>query len=249
MIYNGKESNKSKYKEKKEYLTDTNINMNLIFNNLIDEDIIIKDIMIQLNQQENIEFHTTVKDIIESTDLEEEIKEQILSILQSSNYVIPYNLNFKKLFNGVLGKIKIIWTTKSLKEYEKQVKDFNFFNNFEFDLPKMDVNEIKIKFKYEYIINDNKEVILKVRINNMSDYNKRLVITVENTNGDNSYIISGVTKYNINLKVGETKKIYSKLVILQIGELKLPDIIVREIDNIGNEKYTNYFCSDKILLQ
>ena len=113
----------------------------------------------------------------------------------------------------------------------------------------MDVNEIKIKFNYEYIINDNKEVILKVRINNMSDYNKRLVITVENTNGDNSYIISGVTKYNINLKVGETKKIYSKLVILQIGELKLPDIIVREIDNIGNEKYTNYFCSDKILLQ
>ena len=49
--------------------------------------------MIQLNQQENIEFHTTVKDIIESTDLEEEIKEQILSILQSSNYVIPYILN------------------------------------------------------------------------------------------------------------------------------------------------------------
>ena len=249
IIYNSNEKSKNKYKESKEYLTDTNINMNLIFNNLIDEDIIIKDIMIQLNQQENIEFHTTVKDIIESTDLEEEIKEQILSILQSSNYVIPYNLNFKKLFNGVLGKIKIIWTTKSLKEYEKQVKDFNFFNNFEFDLPKMDVNEIKIKFNYEYIINDNKEVILKVRINNMSDYNKRLVITVENTNGDNSYIISGVTKYNINLKVGETKKIYSKLVILQIGELKLPDIIVREIDNIGNEKYTNYFCSDKILLQ
>ena len=249
IIYNSNEKSKNKYKESKEYLTDTNINMNLIFNNLIDEDIIIKDIMIQLNQQENIEFHTTVKDIIESTDLEEEIKEQILSILQSSNYVIPYNLNFKKLFNGVLGKIKIIWTTKSLKEYEKQVKDFNFFNNFEFDLPKMDVNEIKIKFNYEYIINDNKEVILKVRINNMSDYNKRLVITVENTNGDNSYIISGVTKYSVNLKVGETKKIYSKLVILQIGELKLPDIIVREIDNIGNEKYTNYFCSDKILLQ
>ena len=250
MIYNGKESSKSKYKEKKEYLTDTNINMNLIFNNLIDEDIIIKDIIIQLNQQENIEFHSTVKDIIESTDLEEEIKEQILSILQSSNYVIPYNLSFKKLFNGVLGKIKIIWTTKSLKEYEKKVKnDFNFFNNIEFDLPKIDVNEIKIKFKYEYKINDNKEIILKAYINNMSDYNKRLVITVENNSGDNSYIISGVTKYNINLKIGETKKIYSKIVILQIGELKLPDIVVREIDYIGSEKYTNYFCSDKILIQ
>ena len=250
MIYSIKENSKNKYKESKEYLTDTNINMNLIFNNLIDEDIIIKDLIIQLNQQENIEFHTTVKDIIESTDLEEEIKEQILSILQSSNYVIPYSLNFKKLFNGVLGKIKIIWTTKSLKEYEKNVKkDFNFVNNSEFDLPKIDVNEIKIKFKYEYVINENKEIILKAHINNTSDYNKRLLITVENNSGDNSYIISGVTKYNINLKIGETKKIYSKIVILQIGELKLPDIVVREIDYTGSEKYTNYFCSDKILIQ
>lgn len=250
MIYNIKENNKNKYNESKEYLTDTNINMNLIFNNLIDEDIIIKDIIIQLNQQENIEFHTTVKDIIESTDLEEEIKEQILSILQSSNYVIPYILNFKKLFNGILGKIKIIWATKSLKEYEKYVKkDFNFVNNSEFDLPKIDVNEIKIKFKYEYVINENKEIILKAHINNTSDYNKRLLITVENNSGDNSYIISGVTKYNINLKIGETKKIYSKIVILQIGELKLPDIVVREIDYTGSAKYTNYFCSDKILIQ
>ena len=250
MIYNSKESSKNKHKESKEYLTDTNINMNLIFNNLIDEDIIIKDMMIQLNQQENIEFHSTVKDIIDSTDLEEEIKEQILSILQSSNYVIPYNLNFKELFNGTLGKIKLTWTTKSLKEYEKKVKkDFNFFNNTEFDLPKIDVNAIKIKIKYEYVINDNKEVILKVHINNMSDYNKRLVITVENNSGDNSYIISGVVKYHINLKIGETKKIISKIVILQIGELKLPDIVVRELDITGNEKYTNYFCSDKILLQ
>ena len=250
MIYSIKENSKNKYKESKEYLTDTNINMNLIFNNLIDEDIIIKDIIIQLNQQENIEFHTTVKDIIESTDLEEEIKEQILSILQSSNYVIPYSLSFKKLFNGILGKIKIIWTTKSLKEYEKNVKkDFNFVNNSEFDLPKIDVNEIKIKFKYEYVINENKEIILKAHINNTSDYNKRLLITVENNSGDNSYIISGVTKYNINLKIGETKKIYSKIVILQIGELKLPDIVVREIDYTGSAKYTNYFCSDKILIQ
>ena len=250
MISYSKENSKNRYKETKEYLTDTNINMNLIFNNQIDEDIVIKDIIIHLNQQENIEFHSTIKDIIESNDLEEEIKEQILSILQSSNYVIPYNLNFKKLFKGVLGKIKIIWTTKSLKEYEKKVKkDFNFFNNIEFDLPKIDVNEIKIKFKYEYTIDDNREIIIKVRINNMSDYNKRLVITVENNSGDNSYIISGVTKYNINLKVGEIKKIYTKLVILQIGELKLPDIVVREIDNTGNEKYTNYFCSDKILIQ
>ena len=250
IIYNKNEKNKNKNKESKEYLTNTDINMNLIFNNLIDEDIIIKDIIIHLNQQENIEFHTTVKDIIDSTDLEEEIKEQILSILQSSNYVIPYNLNFKKLFNGILGKIKVIWTTKSLKEYEKKDKnDFNFSNNTEFDLPKIDVNDLKIKFQYEYVVNDNKEIILKAHIKNLSDYNKRLMITVENNSGDNSYIISGMTKYNINLKIGETKKIYSKLAILQIGELKLPDIVVREIDYTGSEKYTNYFCSDKILLK
>lgn len=170
--------------------------------------------------------------------------------MKSSNYVIPYNINFKKLFNEILGKIKIIWTTKSLKEYEKKVKnDFNFSNYIEFDLPKIDVNVIKIKFQYEYVINDNREIIMKVHIKNMSDYNKRLLITVENNSGDNSYIISGVTKYNANLKVGEIKRIHSKLIILQIGELKLPDILVREIDYTGIEKFTNYFCTDKILLQ
>ena len=106
LMYNSNENIKNKYKESKEYLIDTNINMNLIFNNLIDEDIIIKDIIIQLKQQENIDFYSTVKNIIDSTDLEEEIKEQTLSILKSSNYVIPYNINFKKLFNEILGKIK-----------------------------------------------------------------------------------------------------------------------------------------------
>ena len=240
---------KNKNQKSKEYLTDTNINMNLIFNNLLDEDILIKDLILELDESKNIEIHSTVKDIIEDKDLEKEIKEQILCIIQSSNYVVPYDLKFMNSFSGHLGKIKLIWTTKSLMEYERKIKNnFNFFNKNEFNLPKIDVNIIKIIFNYEYTIKDNKEIILNIKISNNSIYNKKLLVFIENID-DNSYIISGLTKYSINLKYGEVKKILAKLIVLQIGELKLPDIVVKEIDISGKEKYTNYYISEKILIQ
>ena len=240
----------------KEYLTNTNINMNLIFKNLLDEDILIKDIIVKLKEIKDIEINSTVKEIIDSNDIEDTIKEQILIILQSSNYSIPFNIKFISPYNGSLGKLKIIWTTKSLKEFEnnKDIKIKNtsiFKNESEYILPNIDVNRIKINYDYNYTIRNDNEMIINIKIYNNSMYNKdckRLLVSIEN-NEDNSYIISGLTKYFINLKYKETKKIYIKLIILQKGEIKLPDIVSKELDHNGNVLSSINYCPEKIILQ
>ena len=249
LLYNNINSSTEKSKE---YLTDTNINMNLIFNNLLDEDILIKDIILKLNQNKDIEINSTVKEIIDSKDIEDEIKEQILCILKSSSYTIPYDIKFLSSFSGSLGKIKIVWTTKSLKNFENSINirnnnNFIFKNENEYELPNIDINRIKINFDYEYKIQNNNEIIINAKISNNSLYNKKLTIKIV-TNDDNAYIISGITKFFINLKNGEKKRIYAKLIVLQKGELKLPDIVVKERDYNGHKISCNYYCPEKIIL-
>ena len=239
-------------KKTKEFLTDTNINMNLNFKDLLDEDIIIKDIIVNLTDNENIQMHSTIKDIIDSPDLEEQIKENILCILKSYHYIIPFNIKFLNSFNGSFGKIKIIWTTKSLKEYlnNKNIinrNNFNLRNESEYELPNIDISQLKIKIDYDYSIKNDKEAILNLKINNISSSNKNLEIKIE-TNDDNSYIISGLTKFFINLKLGETAKICTKLIILQKGEIKFPDIEINEKEKSGKQISCNYFCPEKIII-
>ena len=240
------------FKKAKEFLTDTNINMNLNFKDLLDEDILINDIIININDNENIQIHSTIKDIIDSNDLDEQIKENILCILKTYHYNIPYNIKFLNSFNGSFGKIKIIWTTKSLKEYinNKNIinrNNFNLRNENEYLLPNIDINRLKIKIDYNYSIKDDKEVILNIKINNISSSNKNLDIKIE-TYDDNSYIISGLTKFFINLKLGEKFKIYVKLIILQKGEIKLPDIEINEKEKDGKKVSCIYFCPEKIII-
>ena len=235
----------------KEYLTDTNINMNLIFKNLLEEDILIKDIIITLNKNQDIEIHSTVKEILDTPDIEVQIKEQILCILQSSNYVIPYNIKFFSSFNGSLGKIKIIWTTQSLKIFEKNKKfknSFNFKNENIYELPNIDINRIQLSLDYDYSIKNDNEIFINIKICNKSSYNKNLSVKFEN-NDDNSYMISGLTKFLINLKNGEMKKIFLRIVALQKGEIKLPDLVIKEKDYNGYQISCNYFCPEKIFIR
>ena len=236
----------------KEFLTDTNIKMNLIFKDLLDEDILIKDIIINLNDIDSIQIHSTIKDIIDSHDLDEEIKENILCILKSYHYIIPYNIKFLNSFNGSFGKIKIIWITKSLKEYlnNKNIinrNNFNLRNENEYILPNIDINRLKIKIDYDYSIKNDNEIVLNIKINNIFSSNKNLDIKIENSD-DNSYIISGLTKFFINLKPGEIAKIYVKLIVLQKGDIKLPDIEINEKEKDGKIISCYYFCPEKIII-
>lgn len=246
------EKNKKKYL--KEYLTDTNIEMNLNFNNSLKEDIIIKDIMVNLNDKDsfnknNIEINTTIKDIVESKDIEEPIKEEILKIFKSSNYSIPFNIKFKKPFYGCIGKCKIIWTTESLKEFQNNKKNDNnlkLYNENEFDFPDLHINLLELKYTYEKIIKDN-IVILNIQIQNKSDNTKILLIKIDNNT--ELFIISGMLKQKVHLRTKEIMKFSLKLNILLNGEVKLPDIIITELNKTEKDLLTNVYCLGKVLIK
>ena len=237
--------------EKKEFLTDTPIKMNLIFKNELLEDIIIKDIKLCPKENNNFDINTTLKEIIDSKDIEEEIKEEIIKISNSVKYTIPLTLKFSNPYNDIIGKFKLFWTTKSLKEYEKinnKAKDnFNFINETEFDLPYIYVKKMNIKYDYNYEIKDDNVIHLHIKIENKSKFCKRLLIKIGN-NDENSFILSGLTNYTINLKNQEIKNIFLKLYAMQNGEIKLPDVTIKEVDYDGKEKARNNFYSEKIIL-
>ena len=225
--------------------------MNLIFKNELLEDIIIKDIKLFPKENNNFDINTTLKEIIDSKDIEEEIKEEIIKISNSVKYTIPLTLKFSNPYNDIIGKFKLFWTTKSLKEYEKinnKAKDnFNFINETEFDLPYIYVKKMNIKYDYNYEIKDDNVIHLHIKIENKSKFCKRLLIKIGN-NDENSFILSGLTNYTINLKNQEIKNIFLKLYAMQNGEIKLPDVIIKEVDYDGKEKARNNFYSEKIIL-
>ena len=237
----------------KDYLTDTNIKINLKFNNLLKEDIIIKDIIINLNEvlssKNKIEINSTLKDIIDNQDIEEQTKEEIFLIKKLSNYSIPFDIRFNTPFYGCIGKCKIIWTTKSLKEFKtnKNCKmDLNLYNENEFEFPNINVNLIELKYNYEKVVTDNM-IILNIKIQNKSHLNKNLFIKVEN-NDENGSFISGLKKQKVFLKSNEAFKFCLKIISFQKGDLKLPNIIVAETNLKGKELLTNYYCPEKILI-
>ena len=250
-INNNSNNNNDNNIQKKEFLTDTPIKMNLLLNNELKEDIIIKDIQIIQKENQNYEINTTLKDMIDSKDIEDEIKEEIFKISDSVQYTIPLYLKFKNIFNNSIGKFKIIWTTKSLKEFEKtyiKSKDkLNLRNETEFDLPNINIKKLNYKFDYNYEIKDNNIIHLFIKIENKSKVNKRLFIQIGNSD-ETAFIISGLTSYCVNLKQNEKKNIFLKLYVIQNGEIKLPDVIVKEVDYEGRERARNNFYSEKIIL-
>ena len=244
---------KNKKNETKEYLTDSNIKLNLTFNNILEEDIIIKDIKIIpndiLSNKNKIKINSTLKEIIDNKDIEESIKDEILKIVKYSNYTIPFEFEFYKPFYGSIGKCQIIWTTNSLKEFQKDKNNKNklyLYNINEYDFPNLNVNLIELKYTYEKSIKDN-QIILNIKIHNKSYFNKNLIIQFEN-NDEYGLIISGMLKKKIFLKSNEIFKFSAKLIFFQKTEIKLPDIIIKELDNKGQELLSNYYCPEKFCL-
>ena len=88
--------------------------------------------------------------------------------------------------------------------------------------------------------------MLNIKIQNKSKFNKNLIIKVEN-NDENIMGISGLLKKKVYLKSDEIMKFSLKLVILHEGEVKLPNILIKELDNKGQDLLINYYCPEKIL--
>ena len=234
-----------------EFLTNKNIQMNLILTNQINEDILIKDIIIQLDEEKlneknkNIEIKSPLKNIIDSQSLPTEIKNQILKILKSADYSIPFETKFNDKFQGSLGKVLLKWSTPSLDEYE--CGDLSLINENYFDLPYISISSSELNYEYDTIVNENKDVLFNIKVSNVSEQCRKIIFMIENGD-DINFIVSGLTKQIYSIKAKEILNIVFRLIpLIHNVELKLPKIKICEMSYTSQEKLcSNYYYPEKI---
>lgn len=234
-----------------EFLTNRDIQMNLILTNQLNEDVIIKDIIIQLNEEnlneknKNIEVKSPIKDIVDSQSLPSEIKNQILKILKSADYNIPFETKFNDKFKGSIGKIVLKWSTPSLMDYESG--DLSLVNENIFDFPSIVVNSSELNYDYETTVDNNKDVLFNIKISNASEKCKKIIFMIENGE-DINFIVSGSTKQVLSIKAKEIMNVAFRLIpLIHNVELKLPKLKISEMNYNSQEKlWSNYYFPEKI---
>ena len=234
-----------------EYLTNRNIQMKLILTNLLNEDVIIKDIIFQLDEEKlsdtnkNIEVKSSVKSIVDSKSLPSEIKNQILKIMKTADYTIPIETKFNEKFKGSLGKIKINWSTPSLISY--QCGELSLSNDNAFEMPYIVVNPTELNFQYETSTNERKDILFNVKVSNSSERSKKIIFIIENGN-DANFIMSGLTKQIYSIKSKDILNIVFRLIPLAHNiELKLPKIKICEMGFYSQEKLCSIYFYPEII--
>ena len=234
-----------------EFLTNKNIQLNLILTNQLNEDIIIKDIIIKLDQEKlneknkNIEVRSSIKDIIDSKTLPNQIKNQILKIIKTADYSIPFETKFNDKFQGSIGKILLKWSTSSLLEY--QCGDLSLVNENYFDFPYIVISPTELNYEYDTIVNDNKDVLFNIKVANVSDKCRKVIFMIENGD-DINFIVSGLTRQIHSIKAKEILNVVFRLIpLVHNVELKLPKIKICEMSYTSQEKFcSNYYYPEKI---
>ena len=236
-----------------EFFTDQKVQMNIILTNQLNEDIIIKDILIQLNQEQlgsknkDILLKCPTKDIIDSSSLPLEVKNQILKIIKMADYSIPFETNFIDEFKGSVGKFILKWTTPSLLNYENS--NLEIINENSIDFPEVSITSQRLKFDYNTFTNENNEIMLSVNIMNKTNDSVKIQFIIENGQEVN-FIVSGVTKQVHHIQANEIVNIIFRLIpLLRNQELKLPVIKICEMNLDTQEKISsNYYFLDKIYI-
>ena len=254
------ETSDKKNKKLITYLANKNININFILKNMLNENINIKNIEIEVDkdklndENKNIIINSNLLDVMNLQELDQEIKNDMLTILSTAEYCIPFETKFFKDFKGKIGKIRIRWTTPSLKDFEKNVenndnKNINLINEDVFDFPYMIINKLELNYVYEIKMNNKKEVILNIKVENNTEKCKKIIFFIE-TGEEIHFMISGKIKQSKNIKARETITFLYKLIPLQTGELKLPSLKIWEINlnNLQEKLCSNYFCPQKITI-
>ena len=252
------ESSEKKTKKLTAYLTNRDIYINLILKNKLHENINIRNIEIELDkdklkdENKNIQINSNIFEVMNLKELDQNIKDDILTILSTAEYCIPFETKFYDEFKGRIGKIKIKWTTPSLKEFEKEIGDTNnnltLINENIFEFPNIIINKLELNYDYETNINDKKEIILNIKVENNTKKFKKLIFFIE-TGDEINFIISGKVKQSKMIKSDETVKFIYKLIPLQSGELKLPSLKIWEINvnnNIQDRICSHYYFPQKI---
>ena len=236
-----------------EFFTDQKVQMNIILTNQLNEDIIIKDIIIKLNEEslgeknKEIKIKCPTKDIIDSSSLPSEIKNQILKIIKMADYNIPFETKFNGEFRGSLGKFILKWTTPSLINYESG--DLEIYNENVIDFPDLFISSQRLKFDYNTFTNENNEIMLNINITNKTNDCVKIQFIIENGQEIN-FIVSGVTKQVHNIKANEIINVIFRLIpLIRNQELKLPVIKICEMNFDSSEKIcSNYYFLDKIYI-
>ena len=240
------------------YLINEKIYFNFILKNKLNEDINIKDIKIELDKDklkgknENIIINSNLLEILETPEINDDIKKDVLTILSTGEYCIPFDTQFFDEFKGKIGKIKIKWTTPALNEYEKNVENNNnisLINENYFDFPYIIINNLELDYKYEIDMNEKKEILLNIKVENHTKKCKKIIFFIENGNEINC-MISGKVKQSKNIKAEESINFIYKLIPLQYGELKLPSLKIWEFNLNMNSKdkkiCSHYYFPQKI---
>ena len=232
-----------------EFFSDQKVQMNIILTNQLNEDIIIKDIIIKLNEEQlgeknkEIKLKCPTKDIIDSDTLPLEIKNQILKIIKMADYNIPFETKFNSEFRGSLGKFILKWTTPSLLNYENlEINNENII-----DFPEVAINSQRLKLDYNTYTNENDEIMLNINITNKTNESIKIQFIIENGK-ELDFIVSGVTKQVHNIKANEIINVIFRLIpLIRKQELKLPTIKIYEMNFDSADKIcSNYYFLDKI---
>ena len=236
------------------YLINENIYFNFILKNKLNEDINIKNIEIELDKEklkglnENIVINSDLLQVMHLPEISEEIKKEILTILSTGEYCIPFETKFLEEFKGKIGKIKIQWTTPSLNEYELN-NNISLINENCFDFPYIIINNLELDYNYDIKKKKKKEIILNIKVENRTKKNKKIIFFIENGNEINC-MISGKVKQSKNIRAEESINFIYKLIPLQYGELKLPSLKIWEINTNTNSKdkkiCSHYYFPQKI---
>ena len=232
-----------------EFFVDQKVQMNIILTNQLNEDIIIKDIIIKLNEEllgeknKEIRLKCPTKDIIDSETLPSEIKNQILKIIKMADYSIPFETKFNGEFKGSVGKFILKWTTPSLLSYESGVE---INNENVIDFPDVAIISQRLKFEYNTFTNENNEILLNINITNVTDDSIKILFLIENGK-EVDFIVSGVTKQVHSIKAKEIVNLIFRLIpLIRNEELKLPTIKISEMNLDSTEKIcSNYYFLDK----
>ena len=248
--YGMKQNQNDEVNENRVYLTNSKIGLNIILTNRIEENIQIKDIIIDAKNDQSIKYiNSYLNDLIHSYDLEEEEKNEILLIKRSSSYNIPFETEFANAFNGSIGKITIVWNTKSMECYEEGI--FNLLNKDEFSFPDIEVRPRDFEYSYNTQMNENKEILLDIEIKNKSNKSRQILVTIGNKEEsyENGFIIIGIARQTHIIREREAININYKLIPIGRGECDYPYVRVFEKDSSTKEKtYNNFYFSEKIAI-
>ena len=234
------------------YFTNCKISIYFLLNNRLDQDIKIKDIEIipeENNDNSRKYLNSYISDLIHSYDLDPEEKKEMLLIQKNSSYIFPFETEFTKPYKGSIGKIKVIWSTDDLDNFENG--KLNILNKDEYSFPKMDIKSMDFEYKYKTEKNNNGEILLELSVKNLSNQIKKITVYIFNNdnNYDKEFILMGIDKQTLLIGDNEEIKFNYTLIPIGKGEFDYPCFQIAEYDLATQEKkYINYVYSENIAI-